>query len=179
MTKEERRQYNHDYHLVHIDKAHQQSHEYREIHRDEINQRQRIYCQEHRDKIRQQNRIYYWEHPEQMQQYRLATKQRRHDYSVAHHNEHHVARRKRRALKANAPVSDLTALQWEERVTEFNGYCVYCLKSMNVITQDHMTPLTRSGSHTLSNVIPSCPSCNSKKNKKTLLEYLVYAFGGP
>jgi hypothetical protein len=89
-------------------------------------------------------------------------------------------RQRHYALKLNAPVNDLTVSQWADRVTEYNGCCAYCLKPSDNLTQDHMTPLSRGGSHTLSNVIPACLSCNCRKGTKTLLEFvsLVGAWQG-
>ncbi len=79
---------------------------------------------------------------------------------------------RRRALKRNTKINDLTTDQWKERIDEFRGYCAYCLKPMKRVTQDHMTPLSRNGNHTLDNVVPCCWSCNSKKYMKTLLEFV-------
>jgi 5-methylcytosine-specific restriction endonuclease McrA len=41
--------------------------------------------------------------------------------------------------------------------------CVYCGRKMQRLTQDHITPLSRGGNHTKSNIVPACRSCNSKK----------------
>jgi 5-methylcytosine-specific restriction endonuclease McrA len=84
-----------------------------------------------------------------------------------------VSEARRSARKRCTAINDLTVAQWRERVAEFNGYCAYCLQPMATVTQDHMTPLSRGGSHTLSNAIPCCLSCNSKKHTKTLLEYVA------
>lgn len=74
---------------------------------------------------------------------------------------------KRRAQKANAPVNDLTHAQWVE-IQEAQGHrCYYCHKRRKgKLTQDHLTPLSKGGSHTLHNVIAVCSSCNSKKGTK-------------
>ncbi len=45
------------------------------------------------------------------------------------------------------------------------GCCVYCLEkvSYDLITRDHVIPLSRGGSHAITNIVPCCFSCNQKK----------------
>jgi HNH endonuclease len=76
---------------------------------------------------------------------------------------------RRRARHKNAPINDLTHAQWEEIKTAYNHCCVYCGRHMERLTQDHLTPLSKGGSHTKHNVVPACRSCNSKKNTGSVL----------
>ena len=39
---------------------------------------------------------------------------------------------------------------------------------------DHLTPLSRGGSHTLENLVPACGRCNMQKSAKTYEEWLVF-----
>jgi 5-methylcytosine-specific restriction endonuclease McrA len=34
-------------------------------------------------------------------------------------------------------------------------------------------PLSRGGSHTASNIVPACRSCNSSKGARSLMQYLM------
>jgi 5-methylcytosine-specific restriction endonuclease McrA len=46
----------------------------------------------------------------------------------------------------------------------YDHCCAYCgTRAKGHLTQDHLTPLSAGGSHTVSNVIPACRSCNSRK----------------
>jgi len=72
--------------------------------------------------------------------------------------------RKRRASKENAPKNDLTNEQWAMILDHYGHRCVYCGRKMQRLSQDHILPLSRGGSHTLSNVVPACRKCNSKKH---------------
>jgi hypothetical protein len=36
--------------------------------------------------------------------------------------------------------------------------------TLDVVTWDHVQPLSKGGAHTLSNLKPSCRSCNSRKS---------------
>lgn len=79
---------------------------------------------------------------------------------------------KRRALKAGAPVNDLTAAQWGAIKKLYGNLCVYCGES-KPLTQDHVIPLSKGGSHTASNVVPACRSCNCKKGARPAPKMVV------
>jgi 5-methylcytosine-specific restriction endonuclease McrA len=90
-------------------------------------------------------------------------------YNTAWLREHpEVAREqkaKHHARKKHAPVNDFTAKQWRALCKAMGYCCAYCGKKFPFkdLTQDHITPLAKGGSHTLSNIIPACKSCNSRK----------------
>ena len=70
----------------------------------------------------------------------------------------------RRASKLNAPINDITPAQWLEIQAAQNHRCYYCGKRCKGrMTQDHITPLTKGGAHTLHNIIGACAMCNSLK----------------
>ncbi len=68
------------------------------------------------------------------------------------------------ARKKGAPISDLTAEQWETIKATYQYRCAYCGRKPKKLTQDHVVPLSKGGSHTASNIVPACHSCNSKKH---------------
>ena len=91
----------------------------------------------------------------------------------AHPEELAAIQRRRRARKKAAPINDLTAEQWQEILVAYNYRCVYCPPSCtycrnktHALTQDHIVPYAKGGSNTLSNIVPCCKSCNSKKATK-------------
>lgn len=58
-----------------------------------------------------------------------------------------------------------------------NGQCWYCGKLMNPwedFTIDHMDPRKQGGGDELSNLVPCCKRCNSRKHAKTVEEYRAY-----
>jgi 5-methylcytosine-specific restriction endonuclease McrA len=83
---------------------------------------------------------------------------------VAHPEYSATKNRNRRARMHAAPINDLTHAQWLE-IQEAQDYrCYYCKKRRKGrLTQDHLTPLSKAGSHTVHNVIAACKSCNSRK----------------
>ena len=69
-----------------------------------------------------------------------------------------------RSRKDSALINDLTVKQWQ-KIKEHYGYrCVYCHRQFKQLTQDHITPLSKGGDHTLTNIVPACRSCNSRKH---------------
>jgi len=80
-----------------------------------------------------------------------------------------------RALKLNAPINDFTDDQWQEIKAAFGHRCAYqaspgCKgRTMKNLTQDHLTALANGGSHTASNIVPACRSCNAKKGAGAVL----------
>jgi 5-methylcytosine-specific restriction endonuclease McrA len=69
----------------------------------------------------------------------------------------------RKARKRNAPVNDLSRTQWQEIKAHYGQRCFYCGRKMQRLTMDHIIPLSKGGSHTASNIVPACLSCNSRK----------------
>jgi 5-methylcytosine-specific restriction endonuclease McrA len=81
-----------------------------------------------------------------------------------------AANAKRRALHAQAPINDFTKEQWTAMQEEYKHQCAYCTKrAKGKLTRDHIVPLSKGGSHTASNIVPACRSCNSKKRSGPIL----------
>lgn len=73
------------------------------------------------------------------------------------------AKKLRRKMRLAGVVNDLTPLQWQGILRMFRYRCAYCGKG-GKLTQDHITPITKRGGHTASNVVPACQRCNSSKH---------------
>lgn len=81
-----------------------------------------------------------------------------------------VQRHRRRARQHAG--GDLTTAEWLDVLEEFDHRCAYC-QAQGELHMEHMTPLSRGGRHTKSNVVPACPSCNLSKGTKTIFEFLA------
>jgi 5-methylcytosine-specific restriction endonuclease McrA len=146
--------------------------------------RSALYKEEHRGEGREKNAAYRLANPEKINTYRLAHLEEDRERSIAYRLKNlnkireyvaswkkanpHLVRsysKNRRAYKANAPINDLTSAQWLEIQASQDHRCYYCGKRRKgKLTQDHIIPLSKGGSHTLSNVIATCRSCNSSKH---------------
>jgi 5-methylcytosine-specific restriction endonuclease McrA len=74
---------------------------------------------------------------------------------------------KRRAVLDTLQVCDLTTEQWQTILEIHNFQCKYC-GADGKLTMDHVTPISRGGQHTASNIVPACQPCNSRKGAKML-----------
>lgn len=101
-------------------------------------------------------------------------KNRRNGYCQSHwvktdlfRDNHRMYSAKRRSLQLNAPINDFSRNDWEEILDIFNNECAYC-GSVDNIEQEHVIPLSKGGSHTASNIVPACRSCNSSKRQRLI-----------
>lgn len=76
-------------------------------------------------------------------------------------------RNTRRADWAGAAVNDLSPHEWHWLVEQYDHCCAYCGQHSDHLTLDHVIPLSQGGHHTLSNVVPACPTCNARKGAHT------------
>ena len=63
-----------------------------------------------------------------------------------------------------------TREQWEALKQVYGNRCAYCGRKMKRLTKDHLIPISQGGPRTvdkIENILPSCRSCNSKKNTKS------------
>ncbi len=79
--------------------------------------------------------------------------------------------RKHKALMQGASISDFTDYDWRDLLFLYDHRCAYCRTDKKELTQDHVIPLSRGGDHTITNIVPACQSCNSRKGTKTLEEW--------
>lgn len=124
--------------------------------REERLEKNRIYRENHRIELAEKSRIYTKEHLEEVLK-------RSKEYARSHSKQMLSYRQKRRAKKANAPICDFTAEQWQIMKEHYKYTCIYCDKEFQRLTQDHITPISKGGNHTFSNIVPACRKCNSRK----------------
>ncbi len=132
-------------------KTKKQRKQYRENNKETIAEKKSDYQKVHREQNNAAKKRWDMNHPEE------AKIKKRHDAKV------------RKAKKRGASCNDLTQAQWEEIQASYRFRCVYCGKKVKNLTQDHLTPLSKGGSHTASNIVPACRSCNGKKHTGPVL----------
>ena len=122
------------------DKAYQQKH------REKIAEYQRAYRQKHREKAAEYHREYCLANPEAMAEYGRRGQARR------------------RARIRGSSVVEFSAEDLALRMSYFGNKCWMCSGPFEHI--DHVKPISKGGSHMLSNLRPACRSCNSSKSAK-------------
>lgn len=65
-----------------------------------------------------------------------------------------------------------TLEEWQAKKNECGNACFYC-KARGNLTRDHMIPIKRGGTDDISNIVPACRSCNSRKNARTAEEFIT------
>lgn len=86
--------------------------------------------------------------------------------------KHREKQARRRARLVWAGIEKFSVQQVLDKSNNKCGYCGINL-TINSMHMDHMVPVCRGGSHTLSNMIASCPPCNLRKNKRTYDEFMA------
>lgn len=154
------------YRATHKDQARARWRKYKKVNSEKISDTQRKYYVRNRDRCVEKCRRWAVENPDKA---RAADRLWR-----LKNVESARARLKERRAKINgATICDFTAADWSE-IKKLHGYrCAYCGKTPKTLTQDHVIPISSSGNHTWSNILPSCQSCNSRKRDKFFLEYGV------
>lgn len=79
---------------------------------------------------------------------------------------------KRRRVRRLGNGGSHTDDEWLKKCELFAWRCAYC-GERRPLTEDHKTPITRGGSDDISNILPACRPCNSKKQKRTTEEFLA------
>lgn len=159
---------------------------YRETHKDEIKARNAAYHQANRERLQAHNAAYRAAHPEQQRardaRYRAAhaderrarsrayyaanlerERVRQAAYRAADPEKFRAKAKARHALKRGATVCDLTRQQWDAIKAAYGYRCAYCGARTLALTQDHLIPLSKGGGHTVTNIVPACKPCNSRK----------------
>lgn len=65
----------------------------------------------------------------------------------------------------------LTVAQWREIKDRFGHACAYCNRKMERLEMDHVIPLSKGGTHTATNIVPACRTCNAKKGAGDALPF--------
>jgi len=124
----------------------------------------RVYTKTYRDKnlekTRASAREYSMAHMEDIKAWHKAHPEKVREWSA-----------KKRALKARAGGGGVTAEQFEQIKQDYGYRCAYC-NERKPLELDHVVPLSKKGLHDISNAVPACRSCNSKKNNSSLLMFL-------
>lgn len=76
----------------------------------------------------------------------------------------------RRYLRRGANGPTHTKADWSKLVRRFGGKCAYC-GAGKAEHRDHVIPITRGGTDSIGNILPSCAPCNLSKGRSTLSEW--------
>jgi 5-methylcytosine-specific restriction endonuclease McrA len=145
--------------------------EWRKRDPEKARQRNRRSYLRHRDKILSHHKERRKKHPYQNKDV-LTAATKRYMQTERGRAIMYALKANRRARKKNAK-GRATVTQIQARWDYYGRLCYLCMKT--AVASDHVIPLSRGGSNWPSNLRPICKSCNSRKNNRTLREYLLCA----
>ena len=119
--------------------------EYREVNREKLRQYQKDWASANRDKERSKSAKY-----------------------LASHKEWNAGKSQKR--RARLRKSETFFITEKELRRLYAQPCVAC-SSTERQTLDHCIPITRGGRHSIGNLQTLCLSCNSKKHRRTIMEW--------
>lgn len=174
---EEQRQYRQAHYAANAAKKRADARAYRAAHPEAIRAYNAAYSAAHKAQASQKSKIYRAKYRARKrahaQAYYVATAETRREKSRSWRRQNPEKKdaqaKRRRARKYGAARRDLTAAQWRAIKEHYGHCCVYCGRTMQRLTQDHIIPLSQGGMHTVQNVVPACQSCNSRKQAGPVL----------
>lgn len=133
--------------------------QYEQRNREKRNAKKRAVRAANPEKTRAENAAFRAANPDYLVEWQRKNPERRQVYRAT----------RRARLAGGEP--DLAPAEWQEILDEFDHACAYCQARSVPLEQEHMTPISRGGRHTASNVVPACRSCNARKATKNLWEF--------
>jgi 5-methylcytosine-specific restriction endonuclease McrA len=126
---------------------------------------QREYWREHpearKEHDRQWNQAKWWLEYQTKPELRLYTRQKS---------------KRRKALERGSIGIQVKGCQVKKRFAEFGNCCAYCAAAGDLHIE-HVIPISKGGTHVLSNIVPACQSCNySKRDKDAEAWYRAQSF---
>lgn len=136
--------------------------EYNQLNKDQIYEKKKQYIAN--NKLAHLKRQHAW-----YEKNKDSIKHRTSQYKKDHPEQYQMYNNRRLALKKTATVELFTM---QDIIFKYGNKCFYCEGKFEEI--DHYIPLSKSGSHTLDNVRPSCEHCNLTKSNKLPEDFLKY-----
>jgi len=74
---------------------------------------------------------------------------------------------RRRRARIKGADGDISDFEWQN-ILEFYNHTCLCCGATEELTQDHVIPLSKGGSHSPDNIQPLCRTCNLRKHVKII-----------
>lgn len=158
------------------------SRNYRLRHPDRIRERLKANWIENKPKLQDRYRVWASQNKDYLREYNRKYRADRIEYFRAYSREWYRDNKfrvlsyqsNRKYIKSLTPTGlILTETEWDSLVLVYEGKCSYCHCNPPKLTQDHIVPLSKGGTHTMDNVVPACIRCNCIKGNKDLADFLM------
>lgn len=116
------------------------------------------------ERFREKGRKYYWKDVEK-------SRERNKKFRSSPKGKECLSRgsHKRRCAEKSIVNIHISAKEIQEHFAKFNNLCVYCGKAGGSV--DHFIPVSKGGSHVLSNLVCACIRCNVSKSNRDPKEW--------
>ena len=147
---------------------------YRVANRDRILATNKMYKKKNWAKVAELNRVWYSKNYPRLRERKIAQAASWSKSNPAARREISRAGSHRRRSRSLAAPGSFTSRHWLQKVAYYGSRCYYCKSELPIekLTQDHAIPLVRGGTNFIANILPACQPCNSKKQTKTVFEFL-------
>ncbi len=120
---------------------------------------------EHRLNEAEKYRKKYWANPNK-------ERDRVKSYKAANRWKCNLWNRTRKASMQSV-ACNLTPAEWLLIKEMYCGLCAYCGLPTELLTLDHIVPISKGGDHSFDNIAPACRSCNARKHDIDLLVFIT------
>jgi hypothetical protein len=161
---------------------------YREENKDKIRESDRKYRKNNREELLAKKRAYHYrmkDDPEYQERRRLSAiatmsrpgyaeqcRKRYREYirTPEGREKARIACVRRRTLQKKA-IATLTLKEWEKCLKYFDHKDAYTGLPMDIVSQDHVIPVSKGGGYTMSNIVPCERDINCSKSAKDIFEW--------
>lgn len=81
-----------------------------------------------------------------------------------------ISNHKRRSMKKQA-IACFGFDDWQKCLEYFDRKCAYCGESNELLTKDHVIPVSRGGGFVPSNIVCACQTCNISKGNRDVFKW--------
>lgn len=139
--------------------------------REHVREKNRRYEVEHKEEALERNRAYHERHPEAGARAAKRWRDRNPEALKVAAKEYRRLNPEKVKLYKNSyrahrhgRLRQMTMSEWMTIKERFSNHCFWCGTTPDLLTQDHVIPLSKGGNHIAWNVVPACSSCNVHKN---------------
>lgn len=167
------------YREQHKEKISQQQKEYKNKNIDKIKNYLKHYNEKNKEELSKKKAEYYYKNVEYIREYNSKYYEKNKDHIIKQvlnytRTEKGIISKKntanrRRTIKRNGNIRTDQLLKLKQKST----HCYWCNKKLTDYHIDHYIPLSKGGTHTIENIVISCPTCNIKKSNKDPIDFAL------
>ena len=143
--------------------------QYYAVNRERLIAQEKDYRILHSEQLKASDHQYYLLHRKERLAYQKENQWKWREYDRANYRANpakFLIKSHRRLALQKSLLATLTTEQWEHIKSAYGNRCIYCGKSPQRLTQDHLIPLSRGGPYTADNIVPACSVCNTSKGNR-------------